>query len=502
MLYVYPIIRLLQLLTFLPIVILILTLFFRLLSSTTDEFFSPGLELFSLKLGLPPRFAGVTLLALGNGAPDVAATMNAILGDERKGYEMALGELTGVCMFVTTIILGVIVSISGSGTVPDVGDKNRRKSAAKFAGEVGVPCQGPLLRDVAVLIFVCVVSMSYLKRGIVDYSFVYTLLGIYGAYVLLVLGADAYHIFYHLPLVKATSGTSLNDLLFEEEEEGVKDEEKKTGVNEQTSLISKEIQLRRRRSHSPILPIHTHSIGDTIIESMSNYSCRHTANQESKSLGIDTTGNSHDLQDTEVSPNNISPSNGIFKTRTSSGWAPIEEDGTEPLVIFHPHHAVHPHHKSNGPLFVRSRSTDSATNKANRRQFSWNQDDSEMDGDEKIRHSSFNLDTVPLSIQQDGGAVSIEKGMHLTPGSAMTDNDSVEQQIEVTHKKPADWNEALSENIEEFKDHWHDFYTDIYRNEENSLLDVVFLSVELPFTILRKVSVCLSMFILFQHLIS
>lgn len=384
--------------------------------------------------------------------------------------------------------MGVIVSISGSGTVPDVGDKNRRKSAAKFAGEVGVPCQGPLLRDVAVLIFVCVVSMSYLKRGIVDYGFVYALLGIYGAYVLLVLGADAYHIFYHLP--KATSGTSLNDLLLEEEK-GVNDEEKKTAapMNEQTSLISKELQLRRRRSHSPILPIHTHSFGDTIIESMSNYSCRHTANQESKSLGIDTTGNSHDLQDTEVSPN-ISPSNGIFKTRTSSGWAPIEEDGTEPLVIFHPHHAVHPHHKSNGPLFVRSRSTDSATNNANRRQFSWNQDDSEMDSDEKLRHSSFNLDTVPLFTQQDGGAVSIEKVMQLTPGSAMTDNDLIEQQSEVTHKNPADWNEALSENIEEFKEHWYDFFTDIYRNEENSVLDVVFLSVELPFTILRKVSAC------------
>lgn len=38
---------------------LILLMLFRLLNSTTDEFFSPGLELFSLHLGLPPRFAGV-----------------------------------------------------------------------------------------------------------------------------------------------------------------------------------------------------------------------------------------------------------------------------------------------------------------------------------------------------------------------------------------------------------------------------------------------------------
>ena len=43
---------------------LVLLLLFRLLNSTTDEFFSPGLELFSLHLGLPPRFAGVVSIVV------------------------------------------------------------------------------------------------------------------------------------------------------------------------------------------------------------------------------------------------------------------------------------------------------------------------------------------------------------------------------------------------------------------------------------------------------
>lgn len=51
-----------------PIVIVWMVTLFRLLGSTAEDFFSPSLEMFSVKLGLPPRFAGVTLLALGNGA--------------------------------------------------------------------------------------------------------------------------------------------------------------------------------------------------------------------------------------------------------------------------------------------------------------------------------------------------------------------------------------------------------------------------------------------------
>lgn len=56
------------------------------------------------------------------------------------------------------------------------------------------------------------------------------------------------------------------------------------------------------------------------------------------------------------------------------------------------------------------------------------------------------------------------------------------------NSRPNSWKEAWSSNIQEFTDHWHDFFTDIYKNEENSVLDVILLSVELPFTIVRKLT--------------
>jgi Ca2+/Na+ antiporter len=125
-----------------PILLLGLTLLFRLLGSTADEYFSPSLEMFSVKLGLPPRFAGVTLLALGNGASDVSATMNAIWNDPEDGYKMSLGALTGASVFITTVVAGSVVVANG-----------------------GVVCRGAMVRDVTALGVTVVVVALTLEGG-------------------------------------------------------------------------------------------------------------------------------------------------------------------------------------------------------------------------------------------------------------------------------------------------------------------------------------------------
>jgi len=125
-----------------PILLLALTLLFRLLGSTAEEYFSPSLEMFSIKLGLPPRFAGVTLLALGNGAADVSATMNAIANDPENGYKMSLGALTGAAMFITTVVAGSVILAND-----------------------GVACRGALVRDVTALGVSVVVVALNLEKG-------------------------------------------------------------------------------------------------------------------------------------------------------------------------------------------------------------------------------------------------------------------------------------------------------------------------------------------------
>uniref|UniRef100_A0A6U6EG37 Sodium/calcium exchanger membrane region domain-containing protein n=1 Tax=Odontella aurita TaxID=265563 RepID=A0A6U6EG37_9STRA len=150
-----------------PFLLLWLVLLFRMLGSTAEDFFSPSLEMFSVKMGLPCRFAAVSLLALGNGAPDLSASVNAIAGDPAEGYVLILGALSGAGMFVTTIVAGSVILVAED-----------------------VRC-----RASDVLVYVMAVSTVYLElnSGFVGWKSVGKFFGLYCAYVALVFVADMSH---------------------------------------------------------------------------------------------------------------------------------------------------------------------------------------------------------------------------------------------------------------------------------------------------------------------
>jgi hypothetical protein len=171
-----------------PIMIVWMVTLFRLLGSTAEDFFSPSLEMFSVKLGLPPRFAGVTLLALGNGAADVSATISAIGNDVDNGYKLSLGALTGAAMLVGGVVSGIVVLVAG-----------------------GVPCRGALVRDVAALfITVCVVWAS-LSTGSIGPGSITLFLSMYAIFVCIVLVADVYHRAVVLPRLRALQAQQAAD---------------------------------------------------------------------------------------------------------------------------------------------------------------------------------------------------------------------------------------------------------------------------------------------------
>ncbi|KAJ3266262.1 hypothetical protein HDU77_001751 [Chytriomyces hyalinus] len=119
-------------------------------------------------LQLSETVAGVTLAALGNGAPDIFATYSAV----RAGAgSMALGELLGAALFVTLVVVGGVALVSPDTALP------RR----------------PFLRDLIFLIG-CVAIVLYITfTGEISFSLSIFFIVYYFAYVATVVVSHFLH---------------------------------------------------------------------------------------------------------------------------------------------------------------------------------------------------------------------------------------------------------------------------------------------------------------------
>jgi len=96
---------------FTPVVCLLAlwTLFlFIALATSANNFFCPSLQVLSKKMAMSDNVAGVTLLAFGNGAPDI---FSSLVGIRQGRASLAFGELFGAGIIVTTIVAGSICFI-------------------------------------------------------------------------------------------------------------------------------------------------------------------------------------------------------------------------------------------------------------------------------------------------------------------------------------------------------------------------------------------------------
>uniref|UniRef100_A0A8C1U5W5 Solute carrier family 8 member B1 n=1 Tax=Cyprinus carpio TaxID=7962 RepID=A0A8C1U5W5_CYPCA len=148
----------------LAITLYVLWLFvlFLVLGLIASDFFCPNLSAISSTLRLTHNVAGVTFLALGNGAPDVFSAMAAFSHPQTAG--LAIGALFGAGIFVTTVVAGSIALVKPFTVA-----------------------SRPFLRDVIFYMAAVFWTFFILYKGHISMGEAVGYLGLYIAYVLTVI---------------------------------------------------------------------------------------------------------------------------------------------------------------------------------------------------------------------------------------------------------------------------------------------------------------------------
>nr|AKN21567.1 slc24a-7 [Schmidtea mediterranea] len=97
-----------------PGILMFLWFLFLLTGITTsaDSFLAPCLVVVAKTMRMSENLAGVTLLALGNGAADVFSSLSAVTSNSNPNVGLAFGAILGAGVFVNAITAGIIMILS------------------------------------------------------------------------------------------------------------------------------------------------------------------------------------------------------------------------------------------------------------------------------------------------------------------------------------------------------------------------------------------------------
>lgn len=161
---------------------------FVLLADTASNYFCTSLEGLSNILRLSPTIAGVTLLSLGNGAPDFFASVVSFTSSNNGA--VGLNSILGGAFFVSTAVLGIISFIVSSN-------------------EVSVD-KASFIRDVIFFLFSLFILLIIISIGKISLFGSICYLSIYFLYVCAV---SATHFIYEVDKKEVESSSSCDDLV-------------------------------------------------------------------------------------------------------------------------------------------------------------------------------------------------------------------------------------------------------------------------------------------------
>lgn len=421
-----------------PFLLVWLVTLFRMLGSTAEDFFSPSLEMFSFKMGLPPRFAGVSLLALGNGSADVSATVNAITKDPANGYQLSLGALTGASMFITCMVMGSIVIAAD-----------------------GVPCRGALVRDVVMMAVTVIVVFLALRSGSIDSRSTTTFFGMYLGFVVVVLIADIYHRKVVVPRLRAREEARERERQLDEGRRAM------DAAADAVDRVANEALSGSVASLPGVSESNEEPSTEMRLEPPSDPSTAMMGGAAESTIRIMPTGVST-ASSVEEMPIHNRALNAVLNAL--SNYDKYEETGTED-----------PQHAADGWGV----GVDGASSEAER--------PIKLHGKDGLlnRHGSHSaVGTAAETHLQMSASGAGDGEHHMDSPYSIMEGGMDEICTDGTGGFGAhSWTGAWHDGKEELRVHWHEMWEDIFDNEENSFLDKFLLAVELPFTVMRKSTV-------------
>jgi solute carrier family 24 (sodium/potassium/calcium exchanger), member 6 len=165
------------------IALLLMGVFFHVLATVAECFFCPALAKISVYLKMRDDVAGATLLAFGNGAPDIFAQIAALNDlsqtEETDGIPLALGAVLGAGMFIAFVVFPSVVL-----SAPPA--RQRLRSGRRVGGFVEVDKRA-FMRDCGFYCLGVIALVRCIYEGEVTFKNAMQLFALYALYVVTVL---------------------------------------------------------------------------------------------------------------------------------------------------------------------------------------------------------------------------------------------------------------------------------------------------------------------------
>ncbi|KAJ2305360.1 hypothetical protein IWW55_001968 [Coemansia sp. RSA 2706] len=130
-----------------------LSLLFIWLGVSASEYFSPNISTLAKLLRLPESLAGVTLLALGNGAPDLSSTYSAVRAGSAA---LAIGQIIGSASFIISV---VVCATTLAVPIYKVSKLSYLRELCFFVATVGMVAMIVLFERLTPTMAVCMVAL-------------------------------------------------------------------------------------------------------------------------------------------------------------------------------------------------------------------------------------------------------------------------------------------------------------------------------------------------------